>query len=275
MNSITLRNRIECVDKLASIPAVLERLLELVQDPKVSLAEISHFVSSDPGLATKVLKMVNSPIYGFPGRISSPNQAVILLGLSVVKGLLFGVTVFDLMQKSMIGLWEHSLGCAIYARLIARKKGFKDPDEASIYGLLHDIGKVLLMLQFPVEYEKIISQANAKKIPIHAAESEYFSANHAAVGSWIAEKWGFPRQLVETIGYHHKPHLARRYPVETAITHLADVLLRGRGFGFAGDPTVPPVHPDVWNLLNLTAPDVRDVLKEAEGLLEEAEELSL
>ena len=111
--------------------------------------EISRFISQDPVLTSRVLKMVNSPIYGFPGRISSVNQAVLLLGLNVVRGLLFGVTVFDLMQQTMIGLWEHSMGCAILSRLMAVKKGLKDPEEASIHGLLHDIGKVVLVLKFP------------------------------------------------------------------------------------------------------------------------------
>ena len=154
----TLKNRIETIQTLATIPAVAKRVLELVGNPAVSLSEISRFISHDPVLTIKVLKMVNSPIYGFPGRISSVNQAVLLLGLNVVRGLLFGVTVFDLMQQTMIGLWEHSMGCAILSRLMAAKKGLNDLEETSIEGLLHDIGKVILLLKFPVEYEKAMSR---------------------------------------------------------------------------------------------------------------------
>ena len=144
-----VKNRIEGVNTLATIPTVANRLMELVSDPTVSVTEISQFILGDPVLTTKILRMVNSPVYGFPGRISSVNQAVLLLGINVVKGLLIGVTVFDLMQQAMIGLWEHSLGCAILARLIAKKKGLKEPEEMSVYGLVHDIGKVILALQFP------------------------------------------------------------------------------------------------------------------------------
>src|SRR5208337_5340498 len=159
MDLKTVKDRIETVQTLATIPAVAKRLLELVANPAVTLTEISHFISSDPVLTARVLRMVNSPVYGFPGRISSVNQAVLLLGLNVVKGLLFGVTVFDLMQKTMIGLWEHSLGCAIVSRLVAKKKGLKEPEEASVHGLLHDIGKVILVLQFPEEYEAVLKEA--------------------------------------------------------------------------------------------------------------------
>ena len=128
MDLKTLKDRIESIQTLATIPAVAKHVLELLGDPTVSLAEISRFISQDPVLTSRVLRMVNSPIYGFPGRISSVNQAVLLLGLNVVRGLLFGVTVFDLMQQTMIGLWEHSMGCAILSRLMAAKKGLKDPE---------------------------------------------------------------------------------------------------------------------------------------------------
>jgi putative nucleotidyltransferase with HDIG domain len=275
MDLTTLKDRIEGVRTLATIPSVAKRLLELVSKPNVSLTEISRFISSDPALTTKILKMVNSPVYGFPGRISSVNQAVLLLGLNVVKGLLFGVTVFDLMQKTMIGLWEHSLGCAIVSRLIAKKKGLKDPEEASIYGLLHDIGKVILVLEFPEEYEKAMNDSLEKGVPIYEVETEYFSTTHATVGSWIAEQWSFPKNLIEVIGYHHKPHLSKLMPVETAIAHVSDVILRAKGFGFAGDHTIPAVNPTAWELINLSQADIKVILDEMNDLLEEAQELTL
>jgi putative nucleotidyltransferase with HDIG domain len=275
MDLRTLKSKIEGLQTLATIPAVAKRILELVGNPTVSLGEISRFISHDPVLTSRVLRMVNSPIYGFPGRISSVNQAVLLLGLNVVRGLLFGVTVFDLMQQTMIGLWEHSMGCAILSRLIALKKGLKDAEEMSIDGLLHDIGKVVLVLKFPDEYEKVMDQAREKDFTVYEVEADYFSTTHATVGAWVAEQWSFPKPLIDVIRYHHKPHLSKVAPMETAIVHFADVLLRGRGFGFAGDFTVPPLHPSAWELVRLSEPDIKSILREAESLLEEASDLSL
>jgi putative nucleotidyltransferase with HDIG domain len=218
--------------------------------------------------------MVNSPIYGFPRRISSVDQAVLLLGLNVVRGLLFGVTVFDLMQRTMIGLWEHSIGCAILSRLMAEKKGLKDPEEASILGLLHDIGKVMLLLKFPNEYKKVMDEAREKDVTVYEVETSHFSTTHATVGAWVAEEWSFPGRLIDVIQYHHKPYLSKAAPMETAIVHFADVLLRGRGFGFAGDLSVPPLHPSSWELVRLSEADIKSILREAEDLLEEAADLS-
>ncbi len=271
----TLRDKIENINALPTIPKVLKKLLGVIENPKISLNEISSFIANDPALTIKVLKMVNSPIYGFPGRISSVNQAVILLGLTVVKGLLLGVSVFELMQKTMIGLWEHSLGTAIVSRLIAQKKGMKEPDELSVNGLLHDIGKVLLVLQYPDLYEKAIAASDSNGISIYEAERLFFGTTHSNVGSWMAQKWRFPPNLTEVIEYHHKPHLSKKAPMEAAIIHFADILVRARGFGFAGDYHLMPVRPETWDLLALTEKEIRDILLEAEDSFQMTEDLNL
>ena len=271
----SLRDRVERINTLPTIPSVLKKLLGVIENPRISLSEISNFISNDPALATKVLKMVNSPVYGFPGRISSVSQAVILLGLNVVKGLLLGVSVFDLMQKSMIGLWEHSIGCAVMARIIAKKKQFKEPEEVSVGGLLHDIGKVILILQFPDDYQKAMSEAEKTNITIAEAERNFFAANHASAGAWVARKWSFPRNLTDMIECHHRPHLAKNASFQTAVVHLSDVLLRGRGFGFAGDNKVPAVNPATWEKLQLSKEDILDVLSESEDALEMTKDLVL
>jgi HD-like signal output (HDOD) protein len=275
MDPTTVRNRIECVGGLTTIPGVAKQALELVGSPSVSITEIGHLVGNDPALASKILKMINSALYGFPQRISSINQAVLLLGLNAVRGLLLSVTVFDLMKNAMVGLWEHSIGAAIVARLIARKKSLRDPEDVSIYGLVHDIGKIALALQYPEEYENVLNETKRRGTSILSAETEYFSVDHAMVGGWVAEHWGFPADLVEVIRYHHRPRLARNMKVETGIAHLADIILRARGFGFAGDNMVPPVDPAAWELIDLAESDVHDILNEMEDLLEEAEELAV
>lgn len=270
-----VRERIENIQALPTIPKVLNKLLGVIENPRVSLNEISNFISGDPSLATKVLRMVNSPVYGFPGRISSVNQAVILLGLTVVKGMLLGVSVFDLMQKTMIGLWEHSIGTAIFSRIIAIKKGYKEPDELSVSGLLHDIGKVFLILQFSDEYEKALKETEQDSVVIYEAEKNHFNTTHASVGSWMARKWRFPPNLIDIIEYHHKPHLTKTTPFESSVVHVADILVRARGYGFPGDNLIMPVQTEAWDLLGLNENDVIEIFKEAEDSLQMTEELEL
>ncbi|HPK53270.1 MAG TPA: HDOD domain-containing protein [Smithellaceae bacterium] len=270
----SLRHKVENINTLPTVPGVLKRLSVIIEKPRITLVEISAFISNDPALTTKVLKMVNSAIYGFPGRIASVSHATMLLGLNVIKGLLLGVSVFELMQKTMNGLYEHSLACAIASRVIAQKKGMKEPEEVSVAGLLHDIGKVILMLEFQKEYETAMSEAQTRGISIFEAEKVQFAATHANVGSWLAEKWRFPRNLIEVIEYHHRPALSKNAPLETAIVHLADILVRAAGLGFAGEIIVPEVNPAAFEILSLSEADIKDILKEMEENMEAAGEIS-
>jgi len=274
MDPKILRHKVENINALPTMPSVLKRLSSVIEKPRITIVEISAFISNDPALTTKVLKMVNSAIYGFPGRIASVSHATMLLGLNVIKGLLLGVSVFELMQKTMSGLYEHSLACAIASRIIAQKKNLKEPEEVSVAGLLHDIGKVILTLEFAQEYENAMKEAQEKKISIYEAEKNQFNASHADVGGWLAEKWRFPNNLIEVIEYHHRPTLAKNAPMETAIVHMADLLVRARGLGFAGENLVPEVNPIAFELLKLSDQDIKDVLREMEENMEAAEDIS-
>lgn len=275
MTARSVKVQIESLDTVPTIPTVLWNLLKMFENPNASLAEIGAFIAKDPVLAVKILKVVNSPIYGFPGRISSITQALLLLGLNVARGLLLGVSVLEVMQRSVVGLWEHSVGCGIIARIIARKKGLKDPEEVSVAGLLHDIGKVFLSLKFPDLYRQVIIEANARPIFVADAEKELFGVTHAEVEGWMGKKWNFPRSLVEQMTYHHNPDLSKHYRVHTAIVHFSDILIRGRGFGSGGDTLVPCVDDGAWRLLDLSDADIRETLIEMEDLLEQAEGLLL
>lgn len=267
MDIKTLRASIERIDALPTIPKVLQKLLKVIENPKVSMTEIGEFVSSDPVLASRILKVVNSPVYGFPGRISSISQALILLGLNVVRGMLLGVSVFEVMEKTMSGLWDHSMGCAVAARIIAKKKGLKEPEEISIAALLHDIGKVVLSLKFPEEYKKSLEITKRDDLFIFEAEKQTFFITHAEAGSWIAQKWNFPRSLFEAIEYHHKPQLSKNTPIYSAIVHVADILIRAKGYGFSGDHHVPAINDTALRLLGFDDADFLEILTELEESL--------
>jgi len=272
MDPKALRMRVENISTIPTIPSVLKQLSTIIENPKVSLNEISHFISQDPALTTKILQMVNSALYGFPGRISSVNHAVMLLGLNVVKGLLLSVSVFEIMHKAMIGLREHSIGVAIVSREIARKKGLKEPEEVFVAGLLHDVGKVILTLAWPEEYDRTVREAESAGIAIFDAERNRFSETHAAVAGWLSEKWHFPKKLCECIANHHRPQTSALAPLETAMVHTADVIVKARGIGYSGDRLVPDVSARAWETLALSEADLREILKELEDSVEQATE---
>lgn len=270
----TLRTKVEAINALPTVPATLRRISVMMEKPRISLEELGRLIANDPALTSKILKMVNSAAYGFPGRISSVSHATMILGLNVIKGLLLGVSVFELMEKTMIGLWDHSMGCTVAARIIAQKKGLKEPEEVSICGLLHDIGKTVLTLLFAEQYGKAMRDAEKEGATVYETETRYFQASHADIGHLLVRKWNFPANLCNAIRYHHTPHLSKESFLETAIVHVADVLVRAKGIGYPGDLVVPAVQPDAWRILNLSTDDVRDILSHLEEGAASAREAS-
>jgi len=177
------------------------------------------------------------------------------------------------MEKTMVGLWEHSLSTAVVARGIAIKQELNDPEEVMVSALLHDIGKVAMKAKFFTKYGEALSMAEGEGMLIKDAEEKIFAINHADAGGWLCQKWNFPTNLVEPVAYHHKPSLAKHALHQAEIVHVADILVRARGFGFPGDRLIPAVSPEVWEKLLLSESDVRDLLSDMENAIQEAADL--
>ena len=268
----TIRREMEHLQGLPTIPVMLKKLLEAFNDPRLSLNDISGFVSNDPALAGSLLKAVNSPLFGFVGRVTSITQALLLLGLNAAKGLLLGVAVFGL-AKGLEGLWAHSVGTGIVARITARQQALGEPEELFVAGLLHDIGKIFLYVKFPDECLRALALARAEKAFIGHVEKQTFNSTHTEVAGWVLTRWHLPLRLIEPIRYHHQPSLSQKMAAETAIVHFSDVLARARGFGSGGDAFVPPVDERVWARLNLSKGDIKAILCESDKLMQDTESL--
>jgi HD-like signal output (HDOD) protein len=149
------KGRILQVAGLPALPTTLHEINRIMDSPDATTEKIAKVIGYDQTLAAKVLRMVNSPIYGFPGRISSLQHALTLLGFNVIRGLIIFTTVFDAMNSGMAGLWYHSLGTSLACAEIARVTGRKNPEEYAVAGLLHDLGKAVFSLQIPEARKEI------------------------------------------------------------------------------------------------------------------------
>jgi HD-like signal output (HDOD) protein len=183
------------IQSLPTLPKVVEKLMTMVESPDVSPKDVGKLISSDQVLGARVLRLVNSPFYGFPGRISSISHAIILLGFNVIKGVVLSASVFDLMERSMVGLWEHSLGSAIVSGAISRILGLAEPEEISTAALLHDIGKVLVRVSLSADYDRIVDVVKTRQISFREAELEVLEVDHAQIGQWLSREWSLPEKL--------------------------------------------------------------------------------
>jgi HD-like signal output (HDOD) protein len=270
LNRESIYRRMRHVPELRTMPAVVKRLFEMLDDPRLSVDDIAACVSNDQVLAAHLLKLANSPFFGFCSRVTSIQQALVLLGVNMAKAFLLGVSLFRHV-RGLGGLWHHSVGTAIVTGVITQRQAIKEQGECFVAGLLHDIGKVFLLMKFPDAYQHVLALVKEKAVLIVDAEMEIFNCTHAEIGSWVLERWSLPCQLVEAIRYHHQPSLADKWFTETALVHVADALIRTRGFGSGGDVLVPLIDGTVSTRLGLSEIEIAAILSDSEDLLREAE----
>lgn len=259
---------------LPTLPGVISKLNSLSENDKASVQEMARIVASDQVLSARILRLANSPSYGFY-RVSTISNAMILLGVNVVKSLALSSSIFEIMEKNSVGLWEHSLGAATAANIIAKKLGVHEVEEIATAGLLHDIGKVIIGLKCAEGAVEIRRRITSDQLYVRDAERQVLDTDHAEVGGWLAKSWFLPEKLSEPIACHHDLALSENHRVKTAVVHLADVLIKASSFGDSGDPYVPAISPMAWDILKLDENLLEEIVAELEDKLIEVKNFSL
>jgi putative nucleotidyltransferase with HDIG domain len=227
----------DALKSLPTLPPVLTVVNRLLADPNAPLKDVAKALSSDEGLTSRVLRLVNSAYYGLPRRISTVPLAITILGAKSVKNQVVNIAFADLMnslgggRKEYAILWRHAVRTAAWAKSLAAKFGNADEEEAFTAGLVHDIGKAVSLRLKPCDYGKIVVETARSGTDLKGVEEQVIGFDHARIGAWAAERWKLPLTLVGSIRWHHEPEEVRgedpviRKIVETI--HLADILARG------------------------------------------------
>jgi HD-like signal output (HDOD) protein len=217
------------------LPSVLQEVIDLVHDPKTSVARLVAAVSKDRTLVSSVLKKANSPLYGFRHRIEDVGLAVTLLGFDMLKETVRRFVMVHAFRKMTDILfhydefWNHAIGCGITARMLAHRYALCNPDDAFVSGLLHDAGFVVLHYYYQDNVVGWLVHGIDDASTVGMKLESALGISHSEIARWVTDRWGMPGHIVEAIRYHHTPGLATRNPRLTATVHLADVLCnRGR-----------------------------------------------
>lgn len=242
MTKLTLEYIVNKVDDMKALPEIINKLIALTDDPDSTVQDMEKVILQDQVLTTKILRLANSAYYGYARKISTVSQATILLGFQAIKGIALASTVRTYLMDELRGysldkneLWSQSQTCAIISRFIAKSIKYSNPEEAYIAGLLRDIGKTVLNQHMEKEYMEVLSKMEENKISFLDAEKEVLGFGHTEIGEKIAEKWDFPKALVEAICYHHTPELANINPLLVSIVHVADAITMMMGIGLGLD----------------------------------------
>ena len=230
MEKESLKRKIQSIIQLPALPAIAIEIIDMVENPKTSASALGRVVSKDQVLTAKVLKIANSPFYGFSRKIATIDFAIIVLGFDTLKEVVMSVSLISSLNKKLTRefnsrqFWDHSIACGVVSRALARNHGYRVIGEVFIAGLLHDIGILIINQYFFNEYKEIVKIMKQESTPLEETEKRVLGVTHCEIGSWLAEKWNFPGQLVDTIAFHHHPEESDRYKEIVSIIHMADVL---------------------------------------------------
>jgi len=271
MKSAKIRKVISDLEDLPTLPRIVLRITELVNNPKCSAQDLARVITDDQVLTARLLRLVNSSFYGFPQKISTVTGAIVLLGFDAIRNLLLSTSILELFRdkgkkKRSKGedFWDHSLGCAVAAKVIGEFLGNEKGEELFVAGLLHDIGKIVEMLFLPEEFAEITSLVEEKDVLMVVAEKEVLDYTHMDIGRLLAEKWNLPEKFIEVITHHHSPEKADGFSQETAIVHLADILVRALEIGWGGDNKIPVLNKTAWKILGLELSDIEFFMERIE-----------
>jgi HD-like signal output (HDOD) protein len=253
------------------LPALAHEIAEIALDPSIPAIRITAIVSKDPVLATSVIQLANSAFSSPASEITSIREAVVRMGTTAVRNVVTASCLTSMMANPQIygprgrALIDHSIGAAYLARLVAERSG-GNADEMFLAGLLHDIGK-LLILKLAGERPRGVAS------PTIAQVEQCVVDQHAAFGGFLVRRWQLPRTLHDPIVWHHYPEGASNRPQEAAMIYVANRLAHKYGFGCSREEVDIAADP-YFTHVGVDAATVKRFDDHAPGLFEIARKIT-
>lgn len=257
--------------ELPTMPEVLVKLNEVMANPDSSADDIAAVVSKDPAVSTNILRIVNSAYYGLQVRVSAVSLAISVMGFNMTKKVALKAAVFSTFGRRRekiqhfdpAGFWKHAVFCGVAARTLgSNSASFAETHGEDLYiaGLLHDIGKIILMERLAPRYLGMLRKSVEDGRPEIDVEQEELGFTHSDVGSVLAIKWLLPEDLAIAIRYHHAPSRDPFHRSLSSLIHLADQLAWR-----AGNPSTVGTHlasldHEVYDQIGLDPDQVEELL---------------
>lgn len=268
MKALTLEHLDSGIQQLPALSLTVLEALATIDRGDSDFAALERIIAQDPALAARVLRVANSPFYGFSAHIGSVHDACVVLGIYTVRNIVLAAGVLDRFPPTAggafdrVAFWQHAVGVGAAARALARRLR-QDAELAFTAGLLHDLGKLVLDAHFPDAFAAVLTERDRAHCLLRAAEEKTLGFDHTAVGARVAKHWRLPEPIVEAIARHHAPGQGPAAPV-VDLVHIADIVCRGLEIGDGGDALIPVLAGDSLRRLGLSLDALKDCLPEVE-----------
>ena len=229
MSSDVLDGVLRRIGDLPALPHAVARIIELCRDPDVQPGTVHDAIAVDPALTARIVKLANSSFFGFSSKVSSLRHSIVLLGYKRIESLAVAAMSCSMCaaagdQRWALALWDHSVASAMAARSLARRRIPARTEEAFLAGLLHDMGKAVMMSKFPDAVARAAARVGLSDKSGTEIEYQTLGFSHDQIALLLLRQWKFPEQIVDAVGHHHRPSGARADPGLTKIVGDASLI---------------------------------------------------
>ncbi len=265
---------------LPPFPKVALQVMKMIDDPEVKAKDLAEVIQYDSAITANLLKTCNAAYFGLTRKVSSLDDALIVVGQDVLKDIIIACSssrfykggAGDGYQLEQGELWKHSVATAIMAKLLAKHFNNVAPDTAFTVGLLHDIGKRFLSSFVADDFARIVELAYGGGLSFAEAEKEVLGVTHAELGSMIMEKWEFDEALALAVKQHHDPDALDKGEL-TALLAIANTQVITMGVGVGADGLTGKLHGEGLKRYGISSSDLEHYLVELFIEMERAEEM--
>lgn len=272
---ITLERLVEQTRTIYSLPYFYERFNEAINHPRSSIADIAKIIIEDQGLTARILKLANSPMFGYYSRVDSITKAVTIIGTQQLRDLAFAASAMGVFKgipddlMNMAFFWRHSIACGIVARNLATCLRESNVERFFVAGILHDVGQLIMCAAIPETAGELLALSRSRQEHYHYTERDHLGFDHADLGGALLQAWKLPANIFEPVACHHTPRSAAQFPLESAIVHLAEIICQAFEFGASGEWCVSPLDSGAWDRLGMPVNILATILKQSEPQIEE------
>jgi putative nucleotidyltransferase with HDIG domain len=273
MNNLDIVQVVRRIRDLPPLPSIVLDLISSFEREDVDVGLLAEKISRDQALSAKMLRLANSSFYGLPSKVSTVNQAIVVLGFDTARALAVASNVIESFEAEnaaeidVAEFWRHSIATALCARGLARHAGLAQ-DHAFIAGLLHDVGRLVLASGFPEHYGQVADYCAREGTTLSESELRVLGVDHQRVGQMLGEAWKFPVPIQRAIGQHHAPDGTGLANLPGLI-HAANAVVLALDLGCSEHAAVPRLQDATWTSLRITPEQLQEACRETEAQFEE------
>jgi HD-like signal output (HDOD) protein len=260
------RQLVKGIHELPTIPEIATKVLDLFDKPDVELEELAETILVDQVMASRVIKIVNSPFFKPLHEIKSLKRALIYLGFRQIRHIALTCSIIDAFEGKngvfdIKTFWEHSFGVGVVAKIIAQRIRYPEIEKSYIVGIVHDIGEVFLSYYLKDGFQKVVDEIKGTSGNFVETELKLLGTTHCELGYCLARNWNFPAEYCDVIANHHSPSSASRDPALAAIVNLADLFCSVRHLDYGGREWVSfnLAEEPAWEILKSFSPAFADL----------------